>query len=248
VRHRTTFCGRPLLAGHGAGDLLHSKTALSFWGGVDASSGLVIDQHHPLRGQQLSGRVLVLPSGCGSSTSSQVLLALILGGKAPAAILLRDGDPILAVGAIVAEEMFGQSLPIVVLGADAFEELGRHPYADVGTDGCVRVAATATVATSRPKHATEDTFEDASLDASADACTGASTDTAQETSMHPSSAPAPPLPSLPPPPELDAAESAMLRGDLGRAAQVAMRIVVRAAQAQGAERLVPVTQARGTHL
>jgi len=87
---------------------------------VDPTSGNVTDHQHPLSGANLAGRVLAIPQSRGSCTGSQVLLELLLGGRAPAAILLRRPDEIIALGVIVAEELFGCSLPVVSLGDKGF--------------------------------------------------------------------------------------------------------------------------------
>ena len=98
--------------------LLVSDVGLSFWGGIDPRTGIVIDASHPLAGQCVSHTILCLPSGRGSCTASQVLLELILNDLAPAAIVLRDPDGLVGVGAIVAQEIFGHAaMDIVVLGA-----------------------------------------------------------------------------------------------------------------------------------
>jgi predicted aconitase with swiveling domain len=59
--------------------------------------------------------VLVMPGGRGSSSSSSVLAESIRAGTAPKAIVLVEPDPIIALGAIVARELYGASIPIVVL-------------------------------------------------------------------------------------------------------------------------------------
>jgi predicted aconitase with swiveling domain len=105
---------RVLVAGAADGDALALDEPLSFWGGVDPATGLVIDPHHPQRGERVSGRVLVLPSGRGSSSSSSVLAEAIRAGTAPAAIVLLEPDPILALGSIVARELYGARVPVVV--------------------------------------------------------------------------------------------------------------------------------------
>src|SRR5918992_545613 len=89
--------------------------ALSLWGGMDPASGELIDAHHPQRGASLAGRVVVMPSGRGSSSSASVLAEAVRAGTAPAAILLGEPDLILAVGAAVAEELYGIVVPVVVL-------------------------------------------------------------------------------------------------------------------------------------
>ncbi|EQL41397.1 ABC transporter permease [Pseudomonas aeruginosa VRFPA03] len=128
MKHAHLIVPRTLVAGSASGELLYAPTGLSFWGGVDPRSAEVIDRHHPLSGRHLHGRLLAIPGGRGSCTGSSVLLELILGGCAPAAILLREPDEILALGAIVAEELFGRSLPIACLG-DRFDELAAYPWA-----------------------------------------------------------------------------------------------------------------------
>ena len=72
--------------------VISSDVSLSFWGGIDEETGIVIDTTHPLHGVDISGSILCLPSGRGSCTASQVLLELILNEKAPKALVLRDRD------------------------------------------------------------------------------------------------------------------------------------------------------------
>jgi uncharacterized protein len=91
---------------------------LSLWGGMDPATGELIDAHHPQRGVNLSGRVLVMPSGRGSSSSASVLAEAVRAGTAPAAIVLGEPDLILAIGAAVAEELYGVRVPVVVMAPD----------------------------------------------------------------------------------------------------------------------------------
>ncbi|QKD03023.1 aconitase X swivel domain-containing protein [Mesorhizobium loti] len=102
------------LAGEAQGEALVFSQPLSFWGGVDAETGEIIDHSHPGLGQNVAGRILVMPSGRGSSSSSSVLAEAIRRGTAPAGILLEWPDPILAVGAIVAEFLYEIRMPLVV--------------------------------------------------------------------------------------------------------------------------------------
>ncbi|KAL7549218.1 hypothetical protein ACHAWF_012486 [Thalassiosira exigua] len=130
---------------------LRSTVPLSLWGGVDPSTGVVIDPTHPLVGSSIGDAVLCLPGGRGSCTGSQVLLELILNGKAPRAIVTRDVDAILCVGAVVAEEFFGDDLAargrgVPVVCAVGEEDFGRLIDRDEGTatltvskDGDVRI-------------------------------------------------------------------------------------------------------------
>lgn len=91
---------------------------LSLWGGMDPATGELIDAHHPQRGANLSGRVVVMRSGRGSSSSASVLAESVRAGTAPSAILLGEPDLILSIGAAVAEELYGVRVPVVVLPLD----------------------------------------------------------------------------------------------------------------------------------
>jgi predicted aconitase/predicted aconitase with swiveling domain len=108
--------------------LLRTTVPLSFWGGIDPLTGVIVDTTHPLFGSCVSGTIFCLPSGRGSCTASQVLLELILNDKAPRAIVLRDLDGLVCVGAIVAQEIFQAnseiSIPdIIYLGTEKYNQL-----------------------------------------------------------------------------------------------------------------------------
>lgn len=125
--------GRLLAPGTAEGRALVLAEPLSFWGGVDPASGVIIDARHPQRGESVVGRVLVMPAVRGSSSSSSILAEVVRAGCAPAAILLGEPDLILPVGAAVAEELYVRRIPIVLL---AREELaGIVDGARVEVDG-----------------------------------------------------------------------------------------------------------------
>ena len=88
---------------------------LSLWGGLDPETGEIIDRRHPQSGQIVTGRVLLMPRGRGSSSASSILLEAVKAGTAPAAIVLAENDPMLALGAVVARELYGDALPVVVV-------------------------------------------------------------------------------------------------------------------------------------
>ena len=105
---------------------------LSFWGGIDAETGRVIDRAHPDHGACISGKVLVMPGGRGSSSASSVLAETLRRGTGPVAIVLAAADPILTVGAIVAESLYGIRCPIVVAPITAFHS-GAFARIDAST-------------------------------------------------------------------------------------------------------------------
>jgi len=197
------FSGTAFVHGEASGEIIASDVELSFWGGVDPATGEVIDRHHPLSGQILTGKILVIPGGRGSCSGSGVMLELLLNGKGPAAMVFAREDDILTLGVVIAEEMFGQSIPVVTLEPEDFRQVAaaRHALVDGHRILC-------------GDHA--DRWRVAS---------------AEEQSHVPQHV------------ELTEADRAILEGTHGKAAQVAMKIVLRMAALQGAECLINVTQA-----
>ena len=108
---------------------------LSFWGGVDPATGQIVDRRHPQCGERVTGRVLVMPSGRGSSSSSTVLVESVRAGTAPAAILLRRSDEILVLGALVAEELYGRTIPVAVLPDGPYRALRTGDQIELRSDG-----------------------------------------------------------------------------------------------------------------
>ncbi len=117
--------GGPLVLSPGAatGEILRLDEPLSFWGGVDSSTGTIIDQRHPQVGLNMAGKVLVMERGRGSSSGSSVLAEAIRAQTSPAAIVMAAGDEIVALGAIVADEIYGIQVPVVVVGDEAYASL-----------------------------------------------------------------------------------------------------------------------------
>jgi predicted aconitase with swiveling domain len=128
-----------LLPGHGQGEALVLPEPLSLWGGLNPETGEIIDRRHACSGAIVTGRVLVLPAGRGSSSASSVLLEAVRAGTAPAAIITAEADAILALGAAVAREMYGTSLPVVVLNTADYEHLQDGHFITVTEDGVVTV-------------------------------------------------------------------------------------------------------------
>lgn len=117
------------------GTALVTDVPLSFWGGVDPATGMVIDEHHPLRGEQLTGRILILPNGRGSCSASGVLLEAIHHGTAPAAIITHAVDPIIGLGAILADELYGLRLPVLVLPENECRHITSGEPVTIQPDG-----------------------------------------------------------------------------------------------------------------
>jgi predicted aconitase with swiveling domain/uncharacterized protein with ATP-grasp and redox domains len=99
----TKLHGRTIYSGRAQGEALVTSMGISFFGGVDPDSGLVIERGHELEGQSIAGKVLVFPSGKGSTVGSYTLYRLKGNGKAPTAIINATCETITAVGCIIAE-------------------------------------------------------------------------------------------------------------------------------------------------
>jgi len=103
MRQKLSLIGRVIKDGRAAGKALVSPSPIGFLGGVDPDSGTIVERGHPLEGQSVSGRVLVFPTGKGSTVGSYTLYRLARNHLAPAAIINAESEPIVAVGAIISE-------------------------------------------------------------------------------------------------------------------------------------------------
>ena len=99
----TTFRGRSISRGAASGEVLLCKDAISFLGDIDPKSGICVAPKHALEGKNIAGKVLVFPQGKGSTVGSYVILQLAKNGKAPAAMINLEAEPIIAVGAIISK-------------------------------------------------------------------------------------------------------------------------------------------------
>ncbi len=196
--------GRPLVAGDARGELLSAPVGLSFWGGVDPQTGIVIDRHHPLCGANLAGRVLAIPSGRGSCSGSGVLLELILNGHAPAAIVICEREEILTLGALVAEEVFERSIPVLRIDREVFARLSAYRYARVAGPS-LQLLQEPPAGDWQPGPAPHGSHEGSTI-------------------------------------RLDPIDHAFLAGEHGKAAQAAMRLLLRMAAVQDAEAFMDVSQ------
>ena len=95
--------GRKIYQGKVTAEALVTSMGISFFGGVDPDTGIVVEKGHELERQSIAGKILVFPTGKGSTVGSYTLYRLKANGLAPAAILNRDCEAITAVGCILSE-------------------------------------------------------------------------------------------------------------------------------------------------
>ena len=126
-----TLPAKRLVGGEGSGELVVLSAPLSLWGGYDFESGKVRDASHPDVGRELRGKVVAMPAARGSSSASSALVESMRLGTAPAAIVLAQVDPILLIGGLVGEELYGKRVPIVVVSAAEWQQLRTGASASV---------------------------------------------------------------------------------------------------------------------
>ncbi|MFQ5578354.1 MAG: aconitase X swivel domain-containing protein [Anaerolineae bacterium] len=106
------FQGRSIYRGRVTAKALVTAAGISFYGGVDPDTGRVVEKGHPLEGRSISRKILVFPTGKGSTVGSYTLYRLKRGGLAPAAIINAECETITAVGCIIAEIPCVDQIPI----------------------------------------------------------------------------------------------------------------------------------------
>jgi len=111
--------GRIIYKGKAEAEALVTSMPISFYGGVDPNTGEVIEKDHELQGQSIKGKVLVFPQGKGSTVGSYTLYRLKKNGAAPAAMINRETETIVAVGAIISEIPFVDKVDVSKLKTGA---------------------------------------------------------------------------------------------------------------------------------
>jgi len=125
--------GRGIVEGHCKAEALVSSKPISFLGGVDPTDGKIIEKDHDLYGKLVKNKILCFPHGHGSTVGSYVLYSLAKKGTAPKAILNQTADPVVVVGAIIA------NIPMVT--QVAIEQINTGDIVEVdGFNGCVSVS------------------------------------------------------------------------------------------------------------
>ncbi len=104
--------GRKISTGNAMGETLVTSMGISFFGGVDPETGRVVEKGHELEGKSIAGKVLVFPTGKGSTVGSYTLYRLKKAGLAPAAILNLEAETITAVGCIISDIPCVDHIPI----------------------------------------------------------------------------------------------------------------------------------------
>ena len=115
--------GRTIYQGKAAGQALVTTQGISFFGGIDPETGVVVERGHELEGQRISGKVLVFPTGKGSTVGSYTLYRLKHNGLAPAAIINAACETITAVGCIISEIPCVDQIAIEQISSDVLTRI-----------------------------------------------------------------------------------------------------------------------------
>jgi len=133
--------GRCVVPGAAAGTALVSREAISGWGGMDFSTGVITERRHPLYGQSFAGKVLVFVGAKGSSGWSHYFNLARHSGVAPKAMIFNRMSTKVALGAVVSR------VPSVTdLDQDPLEVIETGDRVEVeATTGLVTVTKTQSV-------------------------------------------------------------------------------------------------------
>jgi predicted aconitase with swiveling domain len=131
--------GKTSHPGIAEGEVLVLTEPVSFWGGVN-HHGEIIDVHHAQHKAKMTNKILVMPSGRGSSSATAVLAELIRTGDGPLGIVMLQCDTILVIGALVSAEIYGISMPIVELAQAEYDQLTDGMNVAIAADSQSQVA------------------------------------------------------------------------------------------------------------
>ena len=122
------LAGRGVVSGRAEGVAIVTVQPISFFGGLDSESGMIIERGHELEGEKATGKVLVFPRGKGSTVGSYVIYAMKKRGTAPVAMINVETEPIIAVGCILSE------IPLI-------DKLNEDPIKTIKTGDFIKVFA-----------------------------------------------------------------------------------------------------------
>jgi predicted aconitase with swiveling domain len=125
----------PVSRGVSEGEALVSKQPMCLYDSLDPRTGFIVNRRHELYGECASGKILFFPYGIGSSTSAATILEASRCNKAPKAIVNLETEPIITVGALLAQRLYGKTIPIVHRPeTDPLDVIKKHDLVRVNAD------------------------------------------------------------------------------------------------------------------
>ncbi|MFV1876121.1 aconitase X [Nioella sp.] len=123
--------GQLVIPARAEGEIVAFDEGLSFWGGIDGKTGVIIDAYHAGHDQSLAGKIVMMPTSRGSCSGSGVTLELALNGCAPAAVIFREDEDVVTLGALVATRMFERPVAILRLSPDDYAAVTAEARAEI---------------------------------------------------------------------------------------------------------------------
>lgn len=136
---KEVFKSRVIVEGDAQGKALVSQIPLSFWGGVKAETGMVIDAHHDLCNECMTGRVLCIPYDRGSCSGSGIMMEMIRKGSHPAAIVCIEAEPVLALGSVIGSQLYSRGVTIHTVDAASFNKIQMNDMIILKDDGTIEI-------------------------------------------------------------------------------------------------------------
>lgn len=131
------YKGRVLNKGQVSGDVLLLDEPLSFWGGYDPETGVILDKQHPQVGLVMTGKIVVMPGTRGSSGTPGVLGESLRLGTGPLGLILNKGDINVTAAAMIVSTLYNIDCPVIELDADAFAQLVDNIPLSISLEGQV---------------------------------------------------------------------------------------------------------------
>ena len=132
---------RILHGGSAAGPILRLDAPLSFWGGFEPLTGAIVDAHHPQRGINLAGKIVLMAASRGSGTAPGALAESIRRKTGPAALIMIEPDVNLAIGAEVAATLYGRAMPVLTVSPNQLALIATWAAASIAEDGTITPAS-----------------------------------------------------------------------------------------------------------
>lgn len=133
--------GRVVVEGAAEGEAIVSSQPFGFFGGVDPTTGQIIDAWHDLSGESIKGKVFVFPEGKGSTVGAAIILELVRTSSAPVAILNNATEIITASGGVIAQKFYDKALPMLDgFGCDITKEIKTGNWIKIEADGTVYIS------------------------------------------------------------------------------------------------------------
>ena len=126
-----------LTPGSASGSTLVLDEPLSFWGGYDPATGIILDQNHPQAGECVKDRILILPGARGSGGTPACIAESIRRGVGPAGVILKTADINIATGTLVAQALYGIACPVFSVDAATYDELVTVSRLTINQDGTI---------------------------------------------------------------------------------------------------------------